>query len=76
MMSNTKDTRLFQSGHVWKEKNSNAHIMIGDNKYGKELIPCFLVNVKKTHLETSYERSEFWCNAHPSALFNHFIKII
>ena len=69
-----KNTDLFQEGHVWKERISDAHIMVG-RKVG-ELIPCYHVAVDQRRNETAYIKGDFWCDAHPSALSAHFIKII
>jgi hypothetical protein len=69
-----RNTGLFQERQVWKEKTSDAYIVIG-HPNGNE-IPCFLAKVHQDHTETSYEKGDFWCNANAHALFEHFIKII
>ena len=69
-----KNTDLFQEGHVWKEKISDAHIMLG-RRVGNS-VPCYLVYIEQNHGQTSYKKGDFWCDAHPSALFDKFIKIL
>ncbi len=76
MRVSRRNTNLFQEGHVWKEKISDAHIILGHPNQDTGMIPCYQVYVKQGKNEISYEKRDYWCDAHPTALFEHFIKII
>lgn len=69
-----KNLDLFQEGHVWKERISDAHIILG-RRVG-DSIPCYSVYVEQKNGEITYRKGDFWCDAHPTALFEKFIKII
>jgi len=73
-MKKKRTNALFEEGAIWKEKTSDAHIVLGAPKEGA--IPCFLVHVKPTEEGVFFEKKAFWCTAYPSAIFAHFIKIL
>jgi hypothetical protein len=74
MRNKTKQRHMFDEGAIWKEKNSNAHIWLGVKN--NELIECFLTRIEDGKYQTRYSKQDFWTNAHPSAIFDNFIRIL